>query len=60
MEQTPQQKAAARQMRRDHPDMGVRPIAANLGIKPRSVPGRQNTLIKEGDIKSGWNCQCRW
>lgn len=47
MEQTPQQKAAARQMRRDHPDMGVRPIAANLGIKPGIAPGWQNRLIKK-------------
>lgn len=37
MKPTPQQKAAARQMRRDHPDMSVRQIAAKLGINSGTV-----------------------
>nr|CAG9070990.1 hypothetical protein P54MCR8_PROKKA_00053 [Klebsiella pneumoniae] len=48
MKQTPQQKAVASKMRRDHPDMSVRQIVAHLSIKPGSAPGRQNRLIKRG------------
>jgi transposase-like protein len=56
MKPTPQQKAAARQMRRDHPDMSVRQIAAKLGINSGTVskwlrqPEAETPLSIEGLI----------
>ena len=56
MKPTPQQKAAARQMRRDHPDMSVRQIAAKLGINSGTVskwlrqPEAETQLSIEGLI----------
>nr|CAG9070822.1 hypothetical protein P54MCR8_PROKKA_00012 [Klebsiella pneumoniae] len=37
MKQTPQQKAVASKMRRDHPDMSVRQIVAHLSINPEAL-----------------------
>ncbi|HGF0772575.1 TPA: helix-turn-helix domain-containing protein [Kluyvera georgiana] len=56
MKPTPQQKAAARRMRRDHPDMSVRQIAAKLGINSGTVskwlrqPEAETSLSIEGLI----------
>ena len=52
MKPTPQQKAAARQMRRDHPDMSVRQIAAKLGITVRTVENYISRIYEKTGITS--------